>query len=84
MADFYRKLMDSIPNQGQGRGPGLGDNVFAQLHDIDGFPVSTMDFDDDGSLESESNLRSAKRRTLDPDAFEPPSGYKRREMFGGP
>ena len=25
----------------------------------------------------------AKRQTIDPDAFEPPSGYKRQEMFPG-
>ena len=48
-----------------------------------GFPVVTRELGDDDSLEGESILRSARRQTLDPDAFEPPSGYKRREMFGG-
>ena len=83
MADFFKELMDSIPDFGQG-GPS-GDPAFEHMREIGGFPVVTREFDEyDGSLEDESTLRSARRRTLDPDAFEPPSGYKRRSMLGGP
>ncbi len=78
MVDFFREMMDSIPNFGGDGGP---DTTFGDMNFENGFPVQTTGFEDDGSLESESNLRSAKRRTLDPDAFEPPSGYKRQEMF---
>jgi len=81
MADFFGDLMDAIPDMG-GRS-NYDDHVFAQLKELGGFPVVTRDFDDDGSLEDESALRSSKRVTLDPDAFEPPSGYKRQEMFPG-
>ena len=84
MADFFREMMDAIPNMGGGRGgPGIDDNVFEHMRDLGGFPVVTRDFDDDGSLDGETALRSAKRQTIDPDAFEPPSGYKRQEMFRG-
>ncbi len=60
------------------------DNDFLRLiEEFDGgFPVAGRMFDDEGDLEEEWTLRSAKRRTLDPDAFEPPSGYKRRTMGG--
>ena len=78
MADFFKELMDSIPDFGQG-GP-AGDPVFEHMREIGGFPVVTREFGDDGSLEDESTLRSARRSTLDPDAFEPPAGYKRRSM----
>ena len=80
MADFFNELMDSMPQFGQGGGP-VGDPAFEHMREIGGFPVVTKEFDDDGSLEGESTLRSARRQTIDPDAFEPPSGYKRQEMF---
>ena len=80
MADFFSELMDSIPDFGQGGSS--GDAAFWHMKEIGGFPVVTREFDDDGSLEGESTLRSARRQTLDPAAFEPPSGYKRRSMLG--
>ncbi len=80
MADFFKELLDSVPDFGQG-GPSA-DSAFEHLKEIGGFPVVTREFDDDGSLEDESTLRSARRRTLDPAEFEPPAGYKRRSMMG--
>ena len=86
MADFFREVMGSFSGTGLGRGvggPSVDDNVFEHMKELGGFPVVTRDFGDDGSLEGETALRSAKRQTIDPDAFEPPSGYKRQEMFRG-
>lgn len=65
------------------RGASVDNNVFEHMKELGGFPVVTRDFADDGSLEGETALRSARRQTIDPDAFEPPSGYRRQEMFGG-
>lgn len=79
MADFFRELMDSLPDFGQG--DNFGDPAFEHMRELGGFPVVTREFGDDGSLEAETTLRSAERRTLDPADFEPPSGYKRRQMF---
>lgn len=81
MADFFHELMDSMPQMGGG-GPVDG-NVFEHMKELGGFPVVTKEFGDDGSLKGETTLHSAKRQDIDPDAFEPPSGYKRQEMFGG-
>ena len=78
MADFFQEIMDAMPDFGQG-GP-AEDPAFAHMREIGGFPVVTREFGDDGSLEDESTLRSARRRTLDPAEFEPPAGYKRRSM----
>ena len=83
MAAFFRELMDAIPNMGGDRDGLSFDNVFEHMQELGGFPVVTRDFGDDGSLEGETALRSAKRQTIDPDAFEPPAGYKRQEMFRG-
>ena len=81
MADFMNELLSAIPmDQAPG---GLADSIAAQMKELDGFPVVTREFGDGGGLESESTLRSADRRTLDPAEFEPPAGYKRREMMGG-
>ncbi|MBT8136798.1 MAG: DUF4412 domain-containing protein [Gammaproteobacteria bacterium] len=77
MNAFFEELGDSFG------GAGFGDGQFDTFEEVNGFPVVTRDFDD-GSLESETTLRSARRQTLDPDAFEPPSGYKRRTMLGAP
>lgn len=80
MADFFRQLMEAIPKMGPGGAP-LDDNFFEHMKELGGFPVVTLEFDDEGGLESQAALRSARRMTLDPDAFEPPSGYKRQTMM---
>lgn len=84
MAGFFSELMDSMPSFGGYGGPGA-DPAFEHMKELGGFPVLTREFDEaDGSLEGETLLRSARRQTIDPDAFEPPSGYKRQEMFSPP
>jgi hypothetical protein len=80
MSEFFQEMLDSLPRFADGGG---ADQAFEHMRDMDGFPVVTRELADDGSLESESTLRSASRQTLDPDAFEPPAGYKRQDMFGG-
>ncbi|MEM7582845.1 MAG: hypothetical protein AAF560_05650 [Acidobacteriota bacterium] len=83
MADFFRELIDSFgPMAGAGGSGFTNVNFFEAFKELDGFPVLVRELNEDGSLESESLLRSARRQTLDPDAFEPPSGYKRQEMPG--
>ncbi len=86
MADFFRELMESFSGMAGAAGglPG-GNNMgfFEHMKELDGFPVITKEFNDDGSLGNEATLRSASRRTIDPEDFEPPAGYKRQEMFTG-
>jgi hypothetical protein len=81
MAEFMEEMLNSMPSFGQSGG--LGDAMVAQMKEIDGFPVVTRELAADGSLKSESTVRSAKRQTIAPAEFEPPSGYKRRSMPGG-
>ena len=76
MAAFFKEMTESFSGAAGvslGRGASSGDGVFEHMKELGGFPVVTRDFNDDGSLEGETALRSAKRRTIDPDAFEPPS-----------
>ncbi len=84
LAGFFKQMMDAFASAAGDLGGmvgGLGDSVLEVMDEIDGFPVLTRELDG-GELESESILRSASRRTLDPAEFEPPAGYKRRSMTG--
>jgi hypothetical protein len=80
MSEFFKEMLDSLPKFADSGG---ADQAFEHMREMNGFPVVTRELDDDGSLDNESTLKSARRQTLDPDAFEPPSGYKRQEMFRG-
>ena len=81
LADFFEEIMDAFDDMLGGDG-GLfegGNDPFSGFMELDGIPVISRDFED-GDLESESVLKSARRQRLDPAAFEPPSGYKRMSM----
>ncbi len=79
MSDFLRDMMKAL---GTGGGDeAMDDNPFAELRQYKGFPVVAKEFSGNGSLVSESTMLSAKQKTIDPAAFEPPAGYKRRPMF---
>ena len=79
MAKFAEGLMSAM----QKNVPmDLSGNAFAEINQVDGFPVSTRSFDN-GRLTDESTFKSARRQMLDPAAFEPPSGYKRQSMGPG-
>lgn len=80
MGDFFVDIENALPDFGQGSG--MEDNPFSNMRELGGFPVVTKEFDDYGELESEAQLRSATPRTFGPDAFTPPAGYKRQDMFG--
>ncbi|MDH3785218.1 MAG: hypothetical protein OEV00_07800 [Acidobacteriota bacterium] len=76
MASFFNEFMEALPNMADGP---ADDNVFAHMNELNGFPVVTRAFEG-GELQSETVLESVTERDMDPDAFEPPSGYKRQTM----
>ena len=84
MGEFFKEMMESFSGAGGGFSGGTGEGFLEYMTEMDGFPAVTRNFGEDGLLEGESVLRSARRQTIDPDSFEPPSGYKRQEMFRGP
>jgi len=83
MGGFMEEMTSSLPGGGGGPAKGLEDSIFTVMSQVDGFPVGVRDYRPDGTIERESALRSAKSERLGPDAFEPPAGYRRQEMFGG-
>ncbi|MBC3759587.1 hypothetical protein H7U19_14310 [Hyunsoonleella sp. SJ7] len=77
MKNFYEGIKERVGNMSGSK------DMFTDLNFENGFPVLAQEFDENtGALEGESTLRSTRRQAIDPDAFEPPSGYKRQEMFG--
>ena len=80
MAGFWTEIMDSFRSSAGAFGPFASDDHFAVTFDrVGGFPVVTRDFEG-GELDSETVLESVTERDLDPDAFEPPKGYRLRTM----
>ena len=79
MAEFFKELLDSIPNVGDQAA--FAEPTWEHMKELGGFPVVTRDFAADGTLGNEAELRSARRQKIEPGAFEAPAGYARREMF---
>ena len=79
MAGFLKQMLDSMPSFGVDED--ANDNPFEHMNEMDGFPVLTYEYASDGSIASESSLRSSTQKEVDPAEFEPPSAYKRREMM---
>lgn len=76
MSNFYSELLDSFEDM-----IGGGLNPYSEMNFDKGFPVVTQEFnEDDGTLESETMFRGVSERDLDPEAFEPPKGYRLRTM----
>ena len=82
MSTFFSEMMESVSQASGGLGGGdSASEGIAQWRELGGFPVLSEELADDGTIKSRSELRSAKRQTVDPEAFEPPAGYKRRSMM---
>ncbi len=80
MAGFLKEMMSAVGDILGGSDLFGGSKSVDSFTELDGIPVVSRQYDG-GELESESVLRSASRQTLDPTAFEPPAGYKRRTMM---
>ncbi|MEM9553673.1 MAG: hypothetical protein AAGC60_05390 [Acidobacteriota bacterium] len=80
-ATFFRQMVESIQQFGQGKAP-LEELAFEHLAEMEGFPVVIRELSvQDGSLERELTLRSARTEPLGRDRFDLPEGYSPREIF---
>ena len=82
MAQFFRHLVDSLAQQAGTNQDGLGDNMFATINDLGGFPVACYNYHSNGTIKDAVILRSSRRGQLAPADFEPPPGYQRQYLFG--
>jgi len=77
---FFEAFGKAMPPMPGGEDPFGGENPFDEMNFGNGFPVGVTGFGEDGDIEDESWLKRTRRQRLDPDEFEPPSGYKRMSM----
>ena len=82
MVEFFEELLAGLPTMPGASGP-LVRNPFGEMNLDEGFPVFTQELGPNGEVESESALTTVERRSIDPDAFEPPTGYTLRTIQGG-
>ena len=75
---FFEAFWKAMPPMPGGEDPFGGQNPFDEMNFENGFPVVVTGFGEDGNIEDESILKGTRRQRIDPAAFEPPSGYKRR------
>jgi len=81
MGAFMTEMLDSLPTMGGGGS--LGDATYEHLKEMNGFPVRTLEYGDDGVLDGQSTLISSKEVDFDPADFHPPKKYKRKDMMKG-
>ncbi|MEO0604335.1 MAG: hypothetical protein AAF211_23065 [Myxococcota bacterium] len=80
LTSFFAGLVEALPSMGPMSGALPMDDELAMMKDLKGFPVFAREFGRDGSLESETTLRSSKTQAVPASAFGPPAGYRRQEM----
>lgn len=81
MAQFMDQLSKSFKNNKGilGQQMKFENNVFKQIEKMNGFPVQTIDYGD-GAVESESQLVSSEKTSINASDLEPPAGYTKRDM----
>ncbi|MEM6930868.1 MAG: hypothetical protein AAF602_28295, partial [Myxococcota bacterium] len=80
LTSFFAGIVEALPSTGPMSGALPMDDELAMMKDLRGFPVFAREFAPDGSLESETTLRSSKTQAVPSSAFGPPAGYRRQEM----
>ena len=83
MGAFFEAMSESMGTLPGGEDLFGGQNPFDEMNFVNGFPVVVTSFGEDGNVEEESRLKSARRQNIDPAAFQPPSGYERMSMGQG-
>ena len=80
MAGFFENMAEQFSAGSGIEVMGEQRELFQHMRELDGYPVLTREFDDAGGLESESRLKSATTRDIDPSFFDPPQGYRQKDL----
>ncbi len=81
MGKFFESMHDAFAEASGTDFMGKQQEMFAHMRQLGGFPVYSKDYDDSGTLEGESTLKSSSSKAIDAAMFEPPEGYRRQEMM---
>jgi hypothetical protein len=79
MAKFFEKFKEALQMPAFAN---LAKSPVEVVGQVDGFPVHTQEFQN-GNLQGERFLSSAKEESLSDDTFAPPAGYKEEKMAMG-
>jgi hypothetical protein len=80
MAVFFDKMAEQFSSGSGMDVMGQQRELFQHMRELGGYPVLTREFDDSGRLESESRLKSARTSDIDPALFNPPQGYRKKDL----
>ena len=80
MAGFFDSMAEAFADSIGTDIMGEQQEIFAHMRELDGYPVLTREFDEAGGVESETVLKSAKSRNIDPQFFAPPADYKEMQV----
>lgn len=84
MSEFLEELVDTLAGSGPfARMFEMNRGAFEGLQQLNGLPISAVEYDEQGEVERESTLVSATARSVGADRFDPPDGYKKQEMRPG-
>lgn len=80
MGKFFESMRDTFLKAAGSDFMRKQHEIFALMQELGGYPVYARDYDDTGALERESSLKSSRNESIAAAQFEPPEGYRRREM----
>jgi hypothetical protein len=87
VADAMLEMAGFFDSMAQAFADGSGTNImaeqqeiFAHMRELDGYPVLTREFDENGKVESETKLESATSESIDPELFKPPAEYREKQI----
>ncbi|MGH8222843.1 MAG: hypothetical protein ACREQZ_07700 [Woeseiaceae bacterium] len=80
LGDFFESMRKAFAGTGGLDVMDRQQEMFAYMKKLGGYPVLARDFAEDGQLESESLLQSARRMDVAAELFEPPAGYREAPM----
>ena len=80
IADFFERMAEQFSSSSGIDVMGQQRALFGHIREVGGYPVLTREFDDMGRVESESRLKSARSADIDPALFNPPQGYRRKDL----
>ena len=82
LADYTRKMIDTFSKGMGGQvGPSM-ETAYTYLKETNGFPVLSRELNPDGSVKSESTLKSARKQPVAPSEFQIPKGYRQQRIPG--
>ena len=81
LGDFFENMRKAFSETG---GTSLIDrqqDLFGYMDELDGYPVLSRDYGDDGVAEFESRVISSKETDIDPAVFAMPEGYQQQSLM---